>query len=135
MSAQFLKVMHSVGHDHYSSKKQIQQGSHDAQPWKLTMLMTGGFLASPCSSALAPWAFHLPIIGHLALALALRLLLVCLCRAIQQGLLGQQVCELQLEAGRQVAPISFAPCQQHIKNLVFLSINSSLCSQCCSLHC
>lgn len=76
-----------------------------------TMLMTGGFLASPCSSALAPWAFHLPIIGHLALALALRLLLVCLCRAIQQGLLGQQVCELQLEAGRQVAPISFAPCK------------------------
>ncbi len=74
------------------------------------VLITGAFPASPCSPALAPPAFHLPVIGHLALALALRLLLVCLSRAIQQGLLGQKVCELQLEAIRQVTPISFAPC-------------------------
>ena len=73
------------------------------------MLITGAFPAS--SLAPSSFAFRLALLGQLGLRPAFWLLGVCLSGGSHQGLLGQEVGQLQLEAVRQVAAIGFTPCK------------------------
>ena len=74
------------------------------------VLITGPFPASTSSFCLDSFAFCIASFGPSALAFAFRLLLSCLCLSSRRQLLGQEVCELQLEAVRQMTAIRFAPC-------------------------
>ena len=79
--------------------------------WSVLLLVYRALPASSCSIALSTSAFSFPISSPgLGLSFAFQLLLTCPPQGIQQGLFGQEVCQLQLEADRQMATISFAPC-------------------------